>query len=100
MKDRPGTSSRLNGANRDKAAMPFGHFGEADVDSIGDEQSRTADLKKRRVLVQKVNKITSDKVAAAFIFHPANVLVYSKKVDFPARSRVVGLVDLDRVSFV
>jgi len=94
------TSSRLNGANRDKTKMPFGHFGEADVDRLGDEQSATSDLKKRRELVQKVNKITSDKVAAAFIYHPVDVLVHSKKVDFPARSRIVGLVDLDRVSFV
>ncbi len=80
--------------------MPFGHFGEADVDRLGDEQSRTADLNKRRELVRKVNKITLDKVASAFIFHPVDVLVHRNEVNFPARSRVVGPVDLDRVSFV
>ncbi|HIF09054.1 MAG TPA: hypothetical protein EYQ81_03880 [Sneathiellales bacterium] len=93
------STSRLNGANRDKSAMAFGHFGEADVDKLGDEQSRTSDLNKRRELVQKVNRITSDKVASAFIYHPVDTLVHRKEVNFPSRSRIVGLVDLDRVSF-
>ena len=48
--------------------------------------------------MQKANKITSDKVACAFLFHPVDVLVYSKKVNFPNESRIPGLVDLDRVT--
>jgi len=48
--------------------------------------------------VQQANKITSDKVATAFLFHPADVQVRSKRVNFPAESRIPGLVDLDRVT--
>ena len=39
-------------------------------------------------------------IARDCLGHGVDVLVYSKKINFPARSRVVGLVDLDRVSFV
>ncbi len=48
--------------------------------------------------MQEANKITSDKVASAFLFHPADIQVRSKKVNFPAESRIPGLVDLDRVT--
>jgi hypothetical protein len=53
---------------------------------------------KRKALVQKANKITSDKVASIFLFHPADILVYHKRVNFPKQSRIPGLVDLDRVT--
>ncbi len=93
------TNSRLNGASRDKDAMPFGNFGEKDVDELGAEQSRTVDLEQRRELVRKVNRITSDKVATAFLYHPVDTLVHSKAINFPAESRIVGLIDMDRVTF-
>ncbi len=93
------TGSRLNGASRDKDAMPFGHFGEAVVDGEGTEQSSTVDLDQRRALVRKVNRITSDKVASGFLYHPVDTLVHSKAINFPAESRIVGLVDMDRVTF-
>jgi hypothetical protein len=48
--------------------------------------------------VHRANKITSDKVASAFLFHPKNILIYHKSVTFPKESRIPGLVDLDRVS--
>ncbi len=94
------TGSRLNGPNRDQATMPFGYFGEKDVDGVGAEQSRTVDLEKRRELVRQVNRITSDKVASGFLYHPVDTLVHSKAINFPAESRIVGLVDMDRVTFV
>ena len=94
------TGSRLNGPNRDKATMPFGYFGEKDVDEVGAEQSRTVDLEQRKELVQRVNRITSDKVASGFLYHPVDTLVHSKVIDFPAESRIVGLVDMDRITFV
>jgi len=93
------TGSRLNGPKRDKDAMPYGHFGEKDVDEVGAEQSRTVDLDKRRELVQQVNRITSDKVASGFLYHPVDTLVHSKAINFPAESRIVGLVDMDRITF-
>lgn len=93
------TASKFNGRNRDKAKMPFGYFSDKEVDALIDEQSTEADPAKRRELVQKANKLTSDKVASIFLFHPSNILVHHKKVDFPKESRIPGLVDLDRVSF-
>ncbi|MDA7947939.1 MAG: ABC transporter substrate-binding protein [Hyphomicrobiaceae bacterium] len=92
------TSSKFNGRTRDKSKYKFGYWSDAETDKLIDEQGQTADLKKRKELVQKANKITSDKVASAFLFHPMDVLVYSKKVNFPAESRIPGLVDLDRVT--
>ena len=92
------TDGRLNGRDRNKDEMPFGFFGEAEVDRLSAAQSTTTDLEERKALVQAANKITSDKVATAFIYHPVNSLIYRKEVNFPAVSRIVGLVDLDRVS--
>lgn len=92
------TSSKFNGRRRDKDKYDFGFFSEKEVDQLTDEQSRTADLEKRRELVRRANEITSDKVAAAFLFHPPDVQVRHKSVNFPAESRIPGLVDLDRVT--
>ena len=36
--------------------------------------------------MRKANKITSDKVASAFLFHPKNILIYHKSVNFPKES--------------
>ena len=58
----------------------------------------STDLNKRKELVQKANKITSDKVAAAFTHHPTSILVYRKEVTYPDASRIPGLVDLDRAT--
>ncbi len=93
------TESKFNGRNRDKATMPFGYFSDKEADDLIDRQSIEADLPKRRELVQKANKITSDKVASVFLYHPSDILVHSVKVDFPTVSRIPGLIDLDRVSF-
>lgn len=93
------TQSKFNGRKRDKEKMPFGYFSEREVDALIDEQSVEADPEKRRELVQKANKITSDKVASVFLYHPSDILVHSANLDFPKESRVPGLVDLDRVSF-
>lgn len=92
------TTSKFNGRKRDEAKYPFGYFSDKEADDLIARQSVEADLEKRKALVQKANKITSDKVASAFLFHPADILVYNKKVNFPAESRIAGLVDLDRVT--
>ncbi len=92
------TESKFNGRERDKSKFAFGFFSEREVDRLIAEQSVTPDPDKRRNLVQQVNQITSDKVASAFLFHPADTLVYRKTVNFPAESRIPGLVDLDRVT--
>ncbi|WP_420349446.1 ABC transporter substrate-binding protein [Pelagibius sp.] len=92
------SGSKFNGRKRDESKYPFGYFSEKEADALIDEQSATADIEKRRELVQKANKITSDKVACAFLFHPANILVHHKSVSYPAISRIPGLVDLDRVT--
>ncbi|WP_299617318.1 ABC transporter substrate-binding protein [Pelagibius sp.] len=92
------SSSKFNGRKRDESKYPFGYFSDTEADALIDEQSATADIEKRRELVQKANKITSDKVACAFLFHPSNILVHHKSVNYPAISRIPGLVDLDRVT--
>ena len=92
------TTSKFNGRKRNESTHPFGYFSEAEVDALTDQQSATADIEKRRELVQKANRITSDKVASAFLYHPSNILVHHKSVNFPAISRIPGLVDLDRVT--
>ncbi|MGI9384316.1 MAG: ABC transporter substrate-binding protein [Methyloligellaceae bacterium] len=92
------TRSKFNGRSRDKAKFKFGYWSEKEADRLINEQGQTADLNKRKELVQKANRITSDKVACAFLFHPADVLVYRKNVKFPSESRIPGLVDLDRVT--
>ncbi|QPC43658.1 ABC transporter substrate-binding protein [Kaustia mangrovi] len=92
------TDSKFNGRRRDKEKYAFGFFSDDEVDALVSEQSRTADPDKRRELVRKANAITSDKVASAFLFHPPDIQVRHKSVDFPAQSRIPGLVDLDRVT--
>ncbi len=92
------TASKFNGRRRDKAKFPFGFFSDAEVDRLIDEQGKTADLDKRKALVQAANRITSDKVTCAFLFLPMDILVYHKSLNFPAESRITGLVDLDRAS--
>jgi len=91
------TESKFNGRNRPEE-LPFGFFSSEEVDRLIEQQSVTPDKEKRRELVQQANRITSDKVATAFVFHPADTLVYRKSVNFPRRSRIPGLVDLDRVT--
>jgi peptide/nickel transport system substrate-binding protein len=48
--------------------------------------------------VRQANKINSDKVTCAFLYHPVDVQVRHKSVNFPDESRIPGLVDLDRVT--
>lgn len=92
------TESKFNGRTRDKSKMPFGYFSDKEADELIDQQSVGPDLEKRRELVQKANKITSDKVASIFLYHPSDILVHGKKVNFPRESRIPGLADLDRVT--
>lgn len=92
------TESRFNGPARDTTAMPFGFFSDTQVDELTAQQSSESDLEARKALVQEANKITSDKVAAIFTHHPADILVYRSEVNFPDESRIPGLVDLDRVT--
>ena len=92
------TNSKFNAHARDKAKYPFGYFSDQEVDRLVAEQSVTPDPKRRRELVQKANLLTSDKVAAMFVFHPVSPLVTRKEVRFPAESRIPDLVDLDLVT--
>jgi ABC-type transport system substrate-binding protein len=92
------TESKFNGRTRDKENLPFGYFSDPEVDALITEQSATADPVARKALVQKANKITSDKVADIFLYHPSDTMVWRKEVNFPAESRIPGLVDLDRVT--
>ncbi len=92
------TNSKFNGPNRDKEKMAFGYFSDREVDELIEQERVETDLNRRKELVQRANKITSDKVAAAFLFHPMDILVYRKEVNFPDESRIPGLVDLDRVT--
>jgi ABC-type transport system substrate-binding protein len=92
------TESKFNANARDKEKYPFGYFSEAEVDRLVAEQSVTPDPAKRRELVQQANLLTSDKVAAMFVFHPVSPLVTRKEVNYPAESRIPDLVDLDLVT--
>jgi len=92
------TNSKFNGRKRDKSKYPFGYFSDKEADALITQQSTEADPEKRKALVQQANKITSDKVASIFLYHPANILVHHKRVNFPKQSRIPGLVDLDRVT--
>jgi peptide/nickel transport system substrate-binding protein len=92
------TASKFNGPLRDTEAMPFGFYSESESDALIDQQAVTADPDARRELVQKANKITSDKVACGFLYHPVDILVYSNKVNVPAESRIPGLHDFDRMT--
>ena len=92
------TKSKFNGRKRDKAVHPFGFFSSSEVDEMVDEQAVTADPEARRTLVQKANKITSNKVACGFLFHPVDIRAYSSNVNVPDESKIPGLTDLDRVT--
>jgi len=92
------TDSKFNGPNRDRDKMAFGYFSDQAVDQLIERQRTEADIDKRREMVQEANRITSDKVASAFLFHPMNILVYRDTVNFPPQSRIPGLVDLDRTT--
>jgi ABC-type transport system substrate-binding protein len=92
------TDSKFNAHSRDKAKYPFGYFSDREVDRLVAEQSVTPDPERRRELAQAANLITSDKVAAMFVFHPVSPLVTRKEVNYPAESRIPDLVDLDLVT--
>ena len=74
------------------------YFSDPVVDGLVDKQSATADPDARRAMVQEADLITSNKVAAAFLYHPIDPMVWRKEVNFPEESRIPGLVDLDRVT--
>jgi ABC-type transport system substrate-binding protein len=92
------TSSKFNGRLRDKDKMPFGVFSDARVDELIDQQRLETDPEQRKALVQEANRIASDKVASAFVFHQMDILVHHNAVNFPPESRIPGLVDLDRTT--
>ena len=93
------TTSKFNGPKRDKSTQTFGYFSDKQVDSLTEQERVETDMAKRKALVQQANKITSDKVASAFLYHYTDILVYRKDIVYPAESRIPGLVDLDRVTF-
>jgi ABC-type transport system substrate-binding protein len=92
------TTSKFNGRLRDKEKMPFGNFSDTRVDQLIEQQRLETNPDQRKALVQEANKTTSDKVASAFLFHPMDILVHTKAVNFPPESRIPGLVDLDRTT--
>lgn len=92
------TASKFNGPTRNKGEMPFGFYSEAESDAAADLQAVTAAPEERKALVQKANKITSDKVACGFLYHPVDILVHSNKVNVPPESRIPGLHDFDRMT--
>ena len=94
------TESKFNGPNRDKSKMAFGYFSEKRADDLVDAQRLETDLEKRKAMVQEANWIHSAKVACAFLYHRMSILVYRKTLIYPPESRIPGLVELDRISFV
>ncbi|MGI9333980.1 MAG: ABC transporter substrate-binding protein [Gammaproteobacteria bacterium] len=92
------TDSKFNGLKRDKTKFAFGYFSENRVDELIQQQRLETNLDDRKAMVQEANKLTSDKVASAFVYHRMNILVHNKRVNFPKVSRIPGLVDLDRVT--
>ncbi|MDK3018195.1 ABC transporter substrate-binding protein [Pseudodonghicola flavimaris] len=92
------TASKFNGRTRDKEKYAFGYFSNAEADGLIEKQSVTAGLEARKALVQEANQITSDRVACGFLYHPVDVQVRHKSVNYPAESRIPGLHDLDRVT--
>ncbi len=92
------TDSKFNGSNRDKGKMAFGYFSEKRADELIDQQRLETDPVKRKAMVQEANRITSEKVACGFLFHPMDILVRRKSVNYPDVSRIPGLVELDRVT--
>ena len=93
------TNSKFNGLKRDKSKMKFGYFSSKEADDLIDQQRLETNLAKRKAMVQKANRITSEKVACAFLFHPMSILVHLKSVIYPAAARIPGLIELDQVSF-
>ena len=92
------SDSKFNGSKRDKAKVPFGYFSDKEADKLINAQRLETNPEKRKILVQKANRITSEKVACAFLYHPMSILVYRKSVNYPAVSRIPGLVELDRIT--
>lgn len=92
------TNSKFNGSKRDKSKFPFGYFSDKKADALIDAQRLETNPDERKTLVQEANRITSEKVACAFLYHPMSILVYRKSVDYPAASRIPGLVELDRIT--
>ena len=92
------TESKFNARKRDKAKYPFGYFSEKEADELITAQQFETDLAKRKEMVQRANRITSEKVACAFLYHPVDTLVYHKRVNYPKEARIPALVDLDRVT--
>ena len=92
------TESKFNGRKRDKSKYPFGYFSEKRADELITAQQFETDATKRKAMVQEANQITSNKVAAAFLYHPVDRMVFRKNVNYPESARVPGLVDLDQVS--
>ena len=92
------TSSKFNGRKRDKTKYPFGYFSEKRADELINAQQFETNLDKRKTMVQEANRITSNKVAAAFLFHPVDRMVYRSNVNYPKDAQVPGLADMDRVS--
>jgi ABC-type transport system substrate-binding protein len=80
--------------------MAFGYFSDKEADDLVDAQSLETDLDKRKAMVQRANWIHSSKVACAFLYHRMSTLVYRKTINYPDVSRIPGLVELDRISFV
>jgi ABC-type transport system substrate-binding protein len=92
------TNSKFNGSKRDKAKYPFGYFSDKRTDELIDAQRLEINPDERKNLVQEANRITSEKVACAFLYHPMSILVYRKFVNYPAAARIPGLVELDRIT--
>ena len=92
------SSSKFNGPTRDKSKMKFGYFSEKRADELISTQNKQTDPEVRRKMVKEANKITSDKVAMAFIFHPTWFFIFRKNVNFPKESWITGLADLDRTT--
>jgi ABC-type transport system substrate-binding protein len=92
------SDSKFNGRLRDKEKHPFGFWADTEVDQLIKDQSQTADIDRRKELVQKANRISSDKVASAFLFHPSDALVHHSSVNYPDESRIPGLIELDRIT--
>ena len=78
------TDSKFNGLNRDKDKMAFGYFSEARADELIDQQRLETDPEKRKAMVQEANRITSEKVACGFLYHPKSIMVYRKTVNYSA----------------
>lgn len=92
------TESKFNGRKRDKSKYPFGYFTEKRADELVDAQKFETDLAKRKEMVQEANRIHSNKVAAAFLFHPVDRMVYRNNVNYPKDAQVPGLLDLDQIT--